>query len=121
MCRLTEPAGPDRSMSALETTTTGHVEFINDCGSTDIGDLDMKCQEGPTDAQTTEKETTERAPAIHLLKVAYNQPSGARRFRVFQNSRWRCFSSCSFKSLLNATGVIVYELAFHRRSRPRRL
>ncbi len=83
-------------MSALETTAAGHVEFINDCGSIDIGDPDMKCQEGPTDAETTEKETTERAPAIHQLKVAYHQPSGARRFRVFQNSRWRNFFQLLF-------------------------
>ena len=72
----TEPAGADRSMSALEATATGHVEFINNCATIDIGDSNVQRQKRLAGAKTT------MAVAI-LVKLPI----------------WRfCFDSCSCKT-----------------------
>ena len=78
-------------MSALETTATGHIEFINDGVTIDIRDPDVQRQKRLPCAKRTCEEASIGISAVDHLKVTLDQPPGARRFPVLQNSGGRDF------------------------------
>ena len=57
-------ARADSSEFALEATSARHIEFVNNRAVIDIGDPDVKSEEGLADAKITEKETAERREFI---------------------------------------------------------
>ena len=73
-------------MSALETTATGHVKFVNDSAPIDIDDPHVQRQKRLASAKTTGKKPSIGTSAVGHLKVTLDQPASPRRFRVFQNS-----------------------------------
>src|SRR5205807_7694516 len=74
---------------ALETTSARHIEFVNHHAATDVGDSDVKSEEGLTDAEITEKETAERTSAIDQIELTFHQPAYAGPFAIFQYARGR--------------------------------
>ena len=84
-----ESARADGSEFALETTSTRHIEFVNNHTAIDVSDPDMKSEEGLTGAKIAEKETAERTPAIDQIELTFDQPAHAGPFSIFQDARGR--------------------------------
>src|SRR5205807_3235822 len=70
--RFSETAGADRPKLALVTAATGHVEFVNDQASGNIGHSHVQSEKRAARTQISEKEPRERAPAIHTCKITFH-------------------------------------------------
>src|SRR5229473_540942 len=83
LCRVTqvevrsfsETAGADRPKLALITAAAGHVEFVNDQASGNVGHSHVQSEKRAARTQISEKEPRERAPAIHTRKITFHQPT----------------------------------------------
>ena len=93
---FSETTGTDRPKLALVTAAAGHVEFVNDQASPNVGHSHVQSEERAARAEISEEEPRERTPAIHSRKITLYQPTDSGRFVIFENSR----RSDSFQLLL---------------------
>src|SRR5260370_6191817 len=92
-----ETARTNRPVSALEAAATGHVKFVNDGAPIDIGNPNVERQKRLAGAKTTSEEASIGISAVDHLKVTLDQPAGARRFRILQDSGRRDFFQLFFQ------------------------
>lgn len=91
MCGSAQSACADRSKSALEPASTGHVEFVDDCAAFDIGNLNVQGKNGSACAKVSEEITSERTAAIDEIELPFHQPTNTRSLAVSKNTGRRHF------------------------------
>ncbi len=104
MGRFAEATRTERPELALLTAAAGHIKFVNDRASANVGHSHVQSEERPASAQISDQRDCPgfRTPAIHSRKITFYQPADSGRLVIFENSGW----SDSFQLLLQIFGEL---------------